>query len=271
MTTDWERLRGTFEVAAGRYDRARPGYPSELFDELSGLTGVVAGDRVLEIGCGTGIATPALATRGLRVTCVELGSALAAVARRNLADLPALEVHEGAFEDWRTPIGVRFDLVVAATAWHWMTRRCVARRPGDYCVRAAIWRTGLRHTCFRMTAIRSFAGFRRSTRRSVRLVPVMRNGRSPVRCPTSGPRSRPAACFESPQRPVHSVQARGSSPQPHQRCKGVQGRIGAGRPITVEVGVSRTVKPVERRRWILTSSHSRRAAGRARHQPLQAT
>ena len=120
MATDRERFRGTFEIAAGRYDRARPVYPSELFDELLALTGVVAGDRVLEIGCGTGIATRALAARGLRVTCVELGSALAAVARENLADMAEVEVLHGSFEEWEAPVAVRFDLVVAATAWHWI-------------------------------------------------------------------------------------------------------------------------------------------------------
>ena len=120
MATDRERFRGTFEIAAGRYDRARPVYPSELFDELLALTAVVAGDRVLEIGCGTGIATRALAARGLRVTCVELGSALAAVARENLADMAEVEVLHGSFEEWEAPVAVRFDLVVAATAWHWI-------------------------------------------------------------------------------------------------------------------------------------------------------
>jgi SAM-dependent methyltransferase len=120
MPTDRERLRGTFEAAAGRYDRARPAYPSELFGELFALTGVVAGDRVLEIGCGTGIATRSLAAHGLRVTCVELGSALAEAARRNLADLPRVEVHQAAFEDWQPPAAAPFDLVVAATAWHWI-------------------------------------------------------------------------------------------------------------------------------------------------------
>ena len=34
-----EELRQTFEQAAERYDRARPGYPETLFDDLVALAG----------------------------------------------------------------------------------------------------------------------------------------------------------------------------------------------------------------------------------------
>jgi len=76
---------------------------------------------VLEIGCGTGRATVPLARRGPSVTCVELGENLARVARRNLAELPLAEVHVGPFESWPLP-PEPFDLVLAATSWHWIDR-----------------------------------------------------------------------------------------------------------------------------------------------------
>ena len=85
MPHDRDDLRTTFERAAEHYDRARPAHPEILFDELILLTGVSAGDRVLEIGCAIGTATRSLASRGLRITGVELGADLAAHARRNLA------------------------------------------------------------------------------------------------------------------------------------------------------------------------------------------
>jgi SAM-dependent methyltransferase len=81
---DRARRRWTFDEAAGLYDRARPGYPAALFDDLVELTGIGPGSRVLEIGSGTGQATGPLAERGCRVVAVELGPRLAAVARRNL-------------------------------------------------------------------------------------------------------------------------------------------------------------------------------------------
>ena len=116
---NWDLLRSTFDQAAELYDRARPGYPAALFDDLAALTGIGPGSRVLEIGPGTGQATRPLAERGCRVVAVELGAGLAAVARRNLAAFPSVEVVTAAFEDWPLP-AEPFDLVLAATAFHWI-------------------------------------------------------------------------------------------------------------------------------------------------------
>lgn len=114
---DRETLRQTFDQAAGLYDRARPAYPDALTDDLVALAGLAPGDRLLEIGCATGKATLPLARRGFRISCVELGASLAAVARRNLAGYDVEVVH-GQFEDWDREDS--FALVYAATAWHWI-------------------------------------------------------------------------------------------------------------------------------------------------------
>jgi len=112
-----ERRRQTFDQVAESYDRARPDYPETLFDDLVALTGIEPGDRLLEVGCATGKATLPLARRGFRITCVELGPELAAVARRNLAGFP-VDVVQGRFEEWRPQEPV--SCVFAATAWHWI-------------------------------------------------------------------------------------------------------------------------------------------------------
>lgn len=117
--SDRERLRTTFDQAADLYQRARPDYPDELFDRLLEVTGLGPGARLLEIGCATGKATLPLAARGMRITCVELGSALAARARSRLEPFSDVEVLEGSFEDWDGPSGA-YDLVFAATAWQWV-------------------------------------------------------------------------------------------------------------------------------------------------------
>jgi SAM-dependent methyltransferase len=128
-------LRETFDDVAELYDRARPGYPPELFDDLERLAGLRPGSRVLELGCGTGQATVPLAERGYEVVAVELGAALAAIARRNLARFPSVRVELTAFEDWPLP-REPFDAVVSATAFHWLdpstrvTRTAAALRPG---------------------------------------------------------------------------------------------------------------------------------------------
>jgi SAM-dependent methyltransferase len=116
---DRKRLRATFEEVPELYDRARPTYPALLFDDLSALAGLEPGADVLEIGPGTGKATLALAERGFRVLCVELGAGLVDVARRNLAQYSGVEVVHADFEEWESG-GARFDAVVAFTAFHWV-------------------------------------------------------------------------------------------------------------------------------------------------------
>jgi SAM-dependent methyltransferase len=146
MATDFERrrqsteaenarLRAVFSEDAERYDRARPGYPAAMYDDLVAMTGLGPGSRVLEIGCGTGQATVPLARLGCQIIAVELGAELAEVARRNLAAYPDVEVVTAAFESWPLP-SEPFDLVISATAFHWIdpavrvVKSAEALRPG---------------------------------------------------------------------------------------------------------------------------------------------
>jgi SAM-dependent methyltransferase len=118
---DRHRRRATFEEVPELYDRARPGYPAELFDDLVELADLRAGSRLLEIGCGTGQATVPLAERGVEIVCVELGAGLAAVARRSLARFSGVELFHAAFEDWEPePRAEPFDAAVSFTAFHWI-------------------------------------------------------------------------------------------------------------------------------------------------------
>jgi len=118
LSDSFDTLRRTFDTAADLYDAARPAYPNELFDDLVALAELEPGARLLEIGCATGKATRPLLERGFSIDCVELGEQLAAHARRNLAGYP-VEIHVGAFEAFQAE-AESFDLVYAATAWHWL-------------------------------------------------------------------------------------------------------------------------------------------------------
>ncbi len=116
---DRERLRQTFDAVAELYDRARPGYPEDAVSDLLRYADLRPGCRVLEIGCGTGILTQALAERGLAVTAVEIGPRMAEVARARLGRFADVSIWVGAFEDFPLPTAP-FDLVVSATAFHWV-------------------------------------------------------------------------------------------------------------------------------------------------------
>lgn len=117
--SDREKLRLTFGQAADRYDEARPSYPEQLFNDLVELATLDEDAVLLEVGCGTGKATRPLARRGFRIICLELAPTLATVAARNLVEFPNAEVVTTSFERWE-PSGQTFDLVHAATSWHWI-------------------------------------------------------------------------------------------------------------------------------------------------------
>lgn len=121
IDADRERheLRMGFDRAAEDYQRTRPVCPPQLFDDLVDRAGLRPGDRVIEIGCGTGQATVPLAERGLAVTAVELGANLAAVARRRLAGFPSAQVLVSSFEDWQDE-GTPAQAVVAVNSLHWI-------------------------------------------------------------------------------------------------------------------------------------------------------
>lgn len=117
MTDDRAVTGSLFDQVAADYQRFRPGYPDEIVDRLLAATGLTAGSRVLEVGCGTGQATRSLLARDLRVLAVEPGEHLAAEARRRL-DPERFSVEVATFEDWDDR-GRRFPALVSATAFHW--------------------------------------------------------------------------------------------------------------------------------------------------------
>ena len=101
-----------FDQEAERYDRCRPTYPDAVIDELLGPE--PAGLDVLDVGCGTGIASRAMAERGANVLGVEVAPRMAEIARSH-----GIAVETGAFEDWDAA-GRTFDTVTSAQAWHWL-------------------------------------------------------------------------------------------------------------------------------------------------------
>jgi len=112
-------LGRVFDEVPELYDRARPGYPDELFADLASLAGMGTGASVLEVGCGTGQATRSLAALGNSVTAVEPGAGMAALARQRTATFPNVAIESSTFEEWDDR-GRRFDVLVAASSWHWV-------------------------------------------------------------------------------------------------------------------------------------------------------
>jgi SAM-dependent methyltransferase len=103
----------SFGTVADLYDRARPSYPPALLDALL----AESTPDVLDVGCGTGIASALLSARGATVLGVEIDERMAKLARRR-----GVEVEVASFERWQAN-GRDFDLLTSAQAWHWIDPR----------------------------------------------------------------------------------------------------------------------------------------------------
>jgi SAM-dependent methyltransferase len=132
-----ERSR-LFDQHAEAYDRFRPTYPDAVIDELLGP--IPAEMDVLDVGCGTGIASRQIAQRGAKVLGVELAPRMAEIARGQ-----GVDVEVAAFEAWDAA-GRTFDRVTSAQAWHWLDlpvatakAASVLRSGGKLCL---IWNAG---------------------------------------------------------------------------------------------------------------------------------
>jgi SAM-dependent methyltransferase len=108
-----------FNEVAVEYDRNRPTYPDTLLDQACEVAGIRDGDRVLEIGCGTGQLTRSLLARGLHVTALEPGDQLIGVAEENLKDAGDVELIHARLEDMQLP-RASYGAVFSASAIHWV-------------------------------------------------------------------------------------------------------------------------------------------------------
>ena len=69
---------------------------------------------MLDVGCGTGIASRQMADRGAHVLGVDLNPGMAAVAQRH-----GIPTEVSSFETW-DPARRSFDRVTCGQAWHWL-------------------------------------------------------------------------------------------------------------------------------------------------------
>lgn len=120
------RMRHTFRADFGRtatdYARHRAGFPPSLFDRLAPFGIGHSGQRVVDLGTGTGTLARGFARRGCRVIGIDPAVAMMEQARR-------LDEDEGLTIEYRVARAeetglahASFDVVSAGQCWHWFDR-----------------------------------------------------------------------------------------------------------------------------------------------------
>lgn len=119
-----------FDTQAADYDTARPEYPGALYEDILRYQPVNRESRALEIGLGTGKASGPVLKAGCPLVGLEPGGNLADLARKRLAGYSGFTLLEQTLQEYEGPAGA-FDLVYAATAFHWIPEEYGYRRVYD--------------------------------------------------------------------------------------------------------------------------------------------
>ncbi|MBK1812214.1 class I SAM-dependent methyltransferase [Clostridium sp. YIM B02505] len=111
--------RLTFNEDASNYEKWRPTYCEELFEDILQYSGLSKGKNALEVGIGTGQATTPFLNAGYNVTAVELGHKLAEFSKEKFKQYKNFKLYNTSFEEFQCDDN-SIDLLYSATAFHWI-------------------------------------------------------------------------------------------------------------------------------------------------------
>jgi SAM-dependent methyltransferase len=107
-----------FTGMAGIYARCRPSYPAAALDYILEQCGLGPGKVLVDVGCGTGIATRQFAARGVRVLGIEPNDDMRRQAEAEPQFRSTIDYRAGRAESTGLP-DASADAVLAAQAFHW--------------------------------------------------------------------------------------------------------------------------------------------------------
>lgn len=112
-------LEWTFNTEAEKYEKMRPEYVLELYEDIFNYIPIDESSYVVEVGIGGGQATLPILKTGCNVTAVEYGENLAELCRHKFKKFPKFSAVTAKFEDFECENN-SCDLIYSASAFHWI-------------------------------------------------------------------------------------------------------------------------------------------------------
>ena len=114
-----ENFEKTFDNAAADYDKSRPMYVKEIYEDIFNYQQINQDSHVLEIGMGTGKAAQPILDTYCHFVGIEPGEELAALAKEKFQKYANFSLYRQTLQDYICE-DYSFDFIYAATAFHWI-------------------------------------------------------------------------------------------------------------------------------------------------------
>lgn len=112
-------LEWTFNTEAEKYEKMRPGYVPELYEDIFNYVAIDETSNVVEVGIGGGQATLPIIKTGCKLTAVEYGENLAELCRNKFKKFHNFSTVTAKFEDFGCDNN-SCNLLYSASAFHWI-------------------------------------------------------------------------------------------------------------------------------------------------------
>lgn len=123
-------FRKTFDKIPEEFDKFRPRYCEELFQELARVCGLDETKRVLEIGPGTGQATEPILKKDCDYTAIELGENFTAMMKEKYGNYPNFHIVNADFEKYEFEKEI-YDFVYSAATIQWIPEQIAFSKTFD--------------------------------------------------------------------------------------------------------------------------------------------
>lgn len=120
-------LRKSFDNDVINYDKWRPRYCKELFNDIIEHSKLNPEKECLEVGCGTGQATEPILKTGSSLLAIELGENFTEFTRNKFKSYKNFQIENADFEKFDLKNN-KFDLVFSGTAFHWISEETGYRK-----------------------------------------------------------------------------------------------------------------------------------------------